>query len=118
MAKAGKDCLEVKANYTAKGKECVQLSDNHTAKKATCNQDQKDLEAAVCKQASTAQDGCRLYESTFQTRLTDYKNVVDNVALQQADRLSEWKHLKRIECVLQAIGSAKAHGDLAGAGTL
>jgi len=118
MAKAGKGFLEVEANTTAKVKECVGLSDGAANKKTECNQKQKDVEAAVCQQGSAAKDGCTVYKSVFQTRLNDYQTVVQNVAVQQEDRLVEWKHLKRIECVLQALGSAKAHGDLKANGTL
>lgn len=118
MAKAGNDFLEIEANTTSKVKECVGLADDAANKKTECNQKQVDVETAVCRQGSAAEDGCKVYESIFQTRLNDYQTVVQNVALQQADRLSEWKHLKRIECVLEAIGSAKAHGDLKANGTL
>lgn len=118
LSKATKDFMEAKANKTAKAKECAGLTTAATAKKTECDQKQKDFEAAVCLHGTTSEDGCKFYEGVYDTHLKDYEAVVKSVKLQQADRHTEWKHLKRIQCVLEAIASATAHGELKAGGTL
>jgi len=89
--------------YTKKMKECKDYHDTLDAKTTSCNNRQGHLEKWSCSYAKTVGTVMSDFHSSWKDAVSTYDNEVNRTKHMQADRISEYKTLEVVQCLLGRV---------------
>mmetsp|Transcript_136030 Transcript_136030/g.352713 ORF Transcript_136030/g.352713 Transcript_136030/m.352713 type:complete len:618 (+) Transcript_136030:55-1908(+) len=106
------DYIQAFQDYAAKSAENVKVAAEHTGQVLKCRQKQQAFEDAVCGAGTSLQATCAAYASAYEIHKEEYVDIGSGIAARVTDRKAEWKHLKRVECVLRELAASGEDGNL------
>jgi len=102
-AEAGQAYIKAADDHAAKVEECNGFEKEWKTQKNACSVNQVDFENQMCTFGGKCKGWCRDYETAYETLKGDFQSLWDSIQGRVTKRLFEWTHLKRVECVLQAL---------------
>jgi len=102
-ADAGRAYIKAEEEHSKKVKECNGLEQEWSDQQAECSTDQTRFESQMCTLGGKAKGWCSTYETEHDTLKSEYDIVWAGIQSRVEKRLYEWTHLKRVECVLNAL---------------
>jgi len=103
FAEAGRKYIEADEAHKNKVKECNSHDQALKEKIKVCDGKQTMFETQMCTYGGKFKSWCTGYDTKYETEKSAFFIVWDNIKSRVTKRLFEWKHLKRVECVLQAL---------------
>jgi len=99
--------LGAKKAYDKAIVDCKTAANDLVLKKKECTRVQFQMDSAACQRAVLVKDGCENYASCYTTKLSAYKIANTTIRKEEADRKSEYKALKRMQCLIDSFGDGK-----------
>jgi len=90
----------IEVEYDVKHPECETKFVNLDEKTETCDAQQAALEAAACALGQKVKEVREEFSVSWQTAITTYQHVVDEVHCLEIDRWKEWRTLSTVQCLL------------------
>merc|ERR1719464_236054 len=100
---AGNAYITADAEHAKKVTECNGLDNDYIAKKSDCDMNQDDFEREMCGWVSKFKNWCSTYYAAHNVLKSDLESVWDGIQGRVSKRLFEWKHLKRVNCILTGL---------------
>jgi len=90
----------IEVEYDVKHPECETKFVNLDEKTETCDAHQAALEGAACAHGRKVKQVREEFSISWQTAITTYQHVVDEVHCLEIDRWKEWRTLSTVQCLL------------------
>jgi len=104
------DCHRATRAYLDKVKECKRKAHAYNVRKAQCNQYQTQMDGSSCARAVLVKDACESYAGCYYSKKRVYQITEGKARFNERDRKSEWRGLKRMECLIHSFADGKVAG--------
>jgi len=100
-------CEEATKDYNDMASYCKQKSTDYDNKKIECDALQEQMDGAACHRVVQVKDACESYSECYVGKLGSYETTQLVVQKEETDRKTEWRALKRMECLLDVVRDCK-----------
>jgi len=97
------NCEQAKLNFEQVQGPCNKKKVHWLKQKAKCNTKQHRLEMSSCTLSKKTMEMCGSYTDCYGKQHALYSSQVPLIKTQEKDRKTEWRALKRIECLLTEV---------------
>lgn len=105
--KARAACSEAQTEHKAQEVLCQKLDSEYVAKKSECDSLQDQMDGAACKRAIDMKDACESYAECYTAKKQAFLTAKSSVKTEELDRQTEWRGLKRMECLVSSFSDGK-----------
>jgi len=100
-------CNKASKEYKKMKKSCIHKRKAYVGKKTECNNLQDQMDYSACQRTVLVKDACEGYAECYQTKLGAYEEAMHAVRKEEKDRKSEWRALKRMDCLISSFLDGK-----------
>jgi len=101
------ECDRAKESERAAHELCDMTDSRYQGRKSQCDALQRQMDDAACKHAVQMKEACSEGQSCFNSKLSSFRATRDRVKRDEATRRSEWRALKRMQCLVAAFDNGK-----------
>eukprot|EP00933_Yihiella_yeosuensis_P080034 TRINITY_DN93443_c0_g1_i1.p1 TRINITY_DN93443_c0_g1~~TRINITY_DN93443_c0_g1_i1.p1 ORF type:complete len:671 (+),score=170.59 TRINITY_DN93443_c0_g1_i1:100-2112(+) len=102
-----KSCADATTNAAYRDGSCTRAVEAHRNKREECNAAQDKMDSHACMLAMSMNTTCMSYQLCRRQSTMSYNLADQTVAVEETNLHNEWKSLKHIECMLDALGTTQ-----------